>query len=910
MLVGLTDFGTKFKMRYLVVLTLCWLITLQAHAQYSSPSVKLTDDLQTLDWSRYGQLGKKAPSAPKACGGDTLDYARYKASALVAINVSSGFLLGQYYDAPGEVTVKGFDFYAWQTMGTSDTITLYCHIHKAGIDSLPSGPPVRSDTILVDSTFGSGQLTTLLKRVVFDSAYVTKDPYVLVVENRDSARVGIVANSYQNRDGEGDYLGCGTVGLRWFNFRYLNIGGTPLDCDMALEPHVEYNFYNDFEVKDCYRYRDTVKFKNKSLGFVSSPMYNRYALFGLERFCHYWNYGDNYRQYVVDGERKYTSGQNREVSVFSQVYSLRGGRVCRDTTIKDLHFQPDEINLNGDRRICSGDSALIRATTNGQVYWYDNFRDTVAMDSGVFFYTSPLEQNDTLYAQSINYQCKTQRKTFIVEALKRPSVPIAGNDSICQNAKANLSASTDVGTIRWYPDSTSLAVVHEGTVLETAPLTKDTFYFVKAFNDFCTHEGRVRVSAFVDSEFAPQAPDVMNDTTICLIDGSVNLNARSPYFMKWYDKPSGGKVLDSGSTFLFTPAVRGKSYRYVEAYDGRCASSRLPIEVDVNHFGTVPTPHTVKFCEDEDLILDLKGVDSDLYWYDSESSSTPVHTGNIMLLGPINKDTSFYLQPFEGICLDTARTRYIAMVVPFPRIRVDLIDTGFCDGSEPHIELDLNLGQVYWHTDTLEAAVDSGSTWVVGEQTEDLTAYYRLRNEQCIGPFRSFTSKALLQPDANFDFQIYSWRKVDFLSRLTGQGTYMWDFMDNGDTAMGTDVTHRFSADGDYDVRLIVNSDDGCSDTVIKTITINTVGIDEADLSVIVKVFPNPSTGLLNVHITEMPANVQGTLRVYSPLGLLIRDTEALNAEMKLDLSDRSSGMYHLELQFEESTVHLPFFIH
>ncbi len=909
MLVGLADFGTKFNMRYLALLTLCWLFAIQAHAQYSSPSVKLTDDLQTLDWSRYGQLGKKAPSAPKACGGDTLDYARYKASALVAINVSSGFLLGQYYDAPGEVTVKGFDFYAWQTMGTSDTITLYCHIHKAGIDSLPSGPPVRTDTIYVDSTFGSGQLTTLLKRVVFDSAYVTKDPYVLVVENRDSIRVGIVANSYQNRDGEGDYLGCGTVGLRWFNFRYLNIGGTPLDCDMALEPHVEYSFYNDFEVKDCYRYRDTVKFKNKSLGFVASPMYNRYALFGLERFCHYWNYGDNYRQYIVDGERKYTSGQNRVVSLASQVYSLRGGRVCRDTTIKDLHFQPDEINLTGDRRICDGDSALIRASTNGQVYWYNNYQDTMAIDSGLTYYTKPLQQNDTLYAQSINRQCSTQRKTFVVEALERPTVPIAGNDSVCQNAKANLSASTSTGIIRWYPDSTVLAVVHEGTVLETAPLNNDTFFFVKAFNDFCTHEGRVRVSAFVDSEFAPQAPDVMNDTTICLIDGAVDLDASSPYLMRWYDKPSGGSVLDTGKTIAFTPAERGKSYRYVEAYDGRCASSRLPIEVEVHHFGTVPTPHTMKFCEDEHLILNLTGVDSDLYWYESESSLTPVHTGNIMDLGTINKDTSFYLQPFEGICLDTARTRYIAFVVPFPRIDKYLIDTGFCDGSEPHIELDLNMGQVYWYTDTLEQAIDSGSTWVVGEQTQDFTGYYRMRFEHCVAPFESFTSRALLQPDANFDFQIYSWRKVDFLSRLTGQGTYMWDFMDNGDTAMGTDVSHRFTADGDYDVQLIVASDEGCSDTVIKTVTINTVGIGEHALSATVKMFPNPSNGLMNVHLSELPVNTLGTLSVYSSIGHLIREQNVLSSEMQIDLSDQPSGMYHLELQIEGETVHFPFFI-
>ena len=100
-------------------------------------------------------------------------------------------------------------------------------------------------------------------------------------------------------------------------------------------------------------------------------------------------------------------------------------------------------------------------------------------------------------------------------------------------------------------------------------------------------------------------------------------------------------------------------------------------------------------------------------------------------------------------------------------------------------------------------------------------------------------------PDANYDYQVV-WRNVDFASRLIGQGDYVWYFNDGTDTSMGTDVKHYFAEDGNYDVSLIVTSPDGCADTVVKTIEINTLGIQDPT-NAYWTITPNPTSGSFKI---------------------------------------------------------------
>jgi hypothetical protein len=81
-----------------------------AIAQFTPNERTIKDDLTRLSPTQHLK-NKTGPSNPVSCAGDTLQYGRYKATTLQGLNILKGYALGQYYDAPGEVTVSGFSFY-------------------------------------------------------------------------------------------------------------------------------------------------------------------------------------------------------------------------------------------------------------------------------------------------------------------------------------------------------------------------------------------------------------------------------------------------------------------------------------------------------------------------------------------------------------------------------------------------------------------------------------------------------------------------------------------------------------------------------------------------------------------------------------------------------------------------------
>ena len=91
----------------------------------------------------------KATNHPTQCGVDTVDYGYEKlianlyvnssGSSLRAINISTGYRLGQFYTAPDDITISGFKFYGWALDTTANPVTVYCEVYEAGADSFTYG---------------------------------------------------------------------------------------------------------------------------------------------------------------------------------------------------------------------------------------------------------------------------------------------------------------------------------------------------------------------------------------------------------------------------------------------------------------------------------------------------------------------------------------------------------------------------------------------------------------------------------------------------------------------------------------------------------------------------------------------------------------------------------------------------
>lgn len=874
-------------------------------AQFSGSGLSITDNLNTFNQSQDHKLGKKAAGSNKSCNGDTLDYGRYKASALVGINISNGYRLGQMYDAPGEVTISGFDFYAWQNMRNSKVVEVYCQIFDAGADSLPSGTPQRSDTLYIDSTFGGGLLSVLLQRAVFATPYKTSKPFILVVSTNDTNRVAVVTNSYANRDGDNEDLACGTVGGRWYKASNLNIGGTPLDCDILLEPHVSYKVFNDFSFKDCYNFNDTVKFKNESSPFYFNPMYNRYNFFDLDQYCHRWDYyGTGGSQYMKEGIVKYSAPGNYKIRLISTSYHFRGGGTCIDTTYKDLSYQPSDIQFSGDKNICSGNYGFLNALTTGNVNWYRSPTDTMPFRT-VKNYASanPLYKNDTLYAKAVNRNCESKLRMYIIEVTTTPDVPTVTHDSICLNSLANLVASTNAGIIRWFTDSITPAPIYTGDVLQIGPLNRDTFFFVQAFNGSCTHNGRVRVNALVSSAFAPQEPVVSNDTTVCMLTPPFERYARSSNTLRWYDKAAGGSIIKTGDTFTYNPNKRGDFKIYVDAYDGNCASSRLPISIRVNHFPTLTDLADKMACAGDTVLVDFSSVHGSINWYDAPVLGNTVYSGKMRSFNSISATEIFYLEPYEGLCRDSVRHSITIESIPYAAILNKQLDAKACDGNIPTLEVQTDMGTTQWYDMTGTNLLFEGDRLTLAPVTKDVEVQYVLNHRGCKSVPALHQVVWLPVPDANFDYQV-TWKNVQLSSRLIGQGSYVWTFGDGPDTLMGYDVKHFYKQDGNYDITLVVKSPDGCSDTVIKKISINTVGVKDLNAHSI-RVYPNPL--VTSALFIDSGVNWE-TFELISTSGkIVVRGVVTEDGgKASIQLSDLPEGLYVLRLMSGTDVVHTP----
>ena len=239
------------------------------------------------------------------CAQDTALYPTYKATGYSSININnatSASSAGQYYNAPQPITVSGMEFYAYKldaTGGISVNVTV--NLYLAGTDSLPSGAPLATTTVAVDTNFGGGNLSVLQKIANFPPVTVNA-PYIITVTNNSANGIGLVFNQYTVADGASEWLCDLQLGATWLRSYDVNVGGTPFNADLIAHPFVTYSLTSDFTVgNQCLTAGPTVSFTNASSPVLFDRMYNVAVTLGTPELSCTWNYGDgSAEENVVD----------------------------------------------------------------------------------------------------------------------------------------------------------------------------------------------------------------------------------------------------------------------------------------------------------------------------------------------------------------------------------------------------------------------------------------------------------------------------------------------------------------------------------------------------------------------------------------------------------------------------------
>ena len=139
--------------------------------------------------------------------------------------------------------------------------------------------------------------------------------------------------------------------------------------------------------------------------------------------------------------------------------------------------------------------------------------------------------------------------------------------------------------------------------------------------------------------------------------------------------------------------------------------------------------------------------------------------------------------------------------------------------------------------------------------------------------------------------------------------TYLWNFGDSS-TSNVTVVTHDFLASGVYNVTLVAS--DGCTDSLEQLeisvdLYTNVVKVNKAAIAV--KVYPNPSSNVLNVLLESKDATIR-SLSVFNVLGqqlMQVPSRSKQSTQEQISLDNLASGAYIIRIETDKGIVNRKF---
>lgn len=507
----------------------------------------------------------------------------------------------------------------------------------------------------------------------------------------------------------------------------------------------------------------------------------------------------------------------------------------------------------GPQSICAGGSVTLTADP-GNGYLWSNGATTQSI----------VVTSAGSYTVTVTYPggCTGASAATVVTVNAAPTASItpSGPTTFCAGGNVNLSANAATSWL-W----------SNGATTQSINVTNSGAYSVTITNAAgCTDaEGpvNVTVNALPTASISPSGP-----TTFC--DGnSVTLDAGPASSWSW----SNGAITQS----ITTTASGNFSVTITDA--NGCTDSEGPVNVTVNALPTaVITPSgPTTFCTGNSVTLTSSTSTGYLWNTSATTQSITVSMGGLY---------SLTVTDANG-CTD-AESVTLTMV-PGPSVNISASGpTTFCQGGA--VVLTANGGNSWsWSTSATSQSVTATTTDVYTVTATDANGCTGLATQ-------SVTVNA--NPVADFSSSANA-LVVNFTDLSTGAITnWDWTFGDGG-TSATANPSHTYLAPGTYTVTLIVMNDKGCADTVTHTVTVISTGVNAAQWSMPVSVFPNPFSTQLQVNM-DLPRAGALCIEMHDLTGRSVGRWHCSELpggfhSLSLDLPPMASGTYLLKIAFD-----------
>jgi hypothetical protein len=455
-----------------------------------------------------------------------------------------------------------------------------------------------------------------------------------------------------------------------------------------------------------------------------------------------------------------------------------------------------------------------------------------------------------------------------VNPLPALAITSSGPTNFCQGGTTTLTATSGLSNYQWFNNGNPIT----GATTTTLTVTSTGVYTVRASNTnncFATSQ-----PAVIQVNPAPPAITTPTDTVnICAGKvTTITTPFNSSYGDQW--KRNGINLpLDT-----FNSITTGQSGSYTVLVTNRitgCSTLSLAVVVNVLPPPTASASRqgAATICSNDSSELSAATVAGLSYQWNMNGS--PIAGATTTKYFAKAQGTYTVTTTNVAGCSATSSPGITINVNPAPPAYITYnTPLTFCDGSAVVLTANTGSGIIYtWYVN------DTAITNTTSSNIATTTGVYKIRTTNSFGcTTLSDTVKVTAYPKPNPSIT----RAGTTLSTTTTFATYQW-FFNNNAVGGATAQSFTFTQNGAYKVR--VTTTDGC-EGFSELIFVQNVGITPSPISAAIKVYPNPTTGLLKVD-----APVKLKLAIRDVTGKVVAEGTGVK---ELDITDAASGTYLL----------------
>jgi PKD repeat protein len=405
--------------------------------------------------------------------------------------------------------------------------------------------------------------------------------------------------------------------------------------------------------------------------------------------------------------------------------SAGGCTSSRTAVLATVNTTPTITSTTPATRCDVGTVVLGAVAATGTLNWYSAPTGGTSLGTGTSFTTPSLSSSQFFYVDASTASCTSARTAVLATMNLTPTITATAS-SRCDAGTVTLTASSNVGTLSWYANSSGGAAVGTGASFTTPSISGTTTYYVEGVNGTCTST-RTAVIATVNP-----SPTITSTTpaTICGGDTFTISATASAGTLAWYNVSTGGLVQGTGNTYSLSNWTTPATF-YVQATDGPCQTVRTPVVVTVNQRPSVLTAVGASRCGTGTLALSATYTNGTINWYDAASGGTLVFTGSNFVTPSLTGTVTYYVEAVNGTCVSSVRTPITATVNAVPAV-TSTTPASRCGTGSVALNAVSGVGTLVWYNvNTGGTALGTGTTFNTPSIAGTTTYYVEATNGTC-----------------------------------------------------------------------------------------------------------------------------------------------------------------------------------